>query len=986
MDTIRMTASRSGPRGGTVLLLCLVILTTLMVLAFAFVRVLQLRHESNATDNRLLLARQATRMGLSHATEQIMLDYINEPFTRMDGSAHAAFVTHDRPYECYYPTDSALSGGTQVDFDDLPCENQMQVQFTQFFDWWHTFADGQITADGRGRYYEPEFYNRALTSWSATASAPTVPLRFTATMAATDPLPDRSQGLFYDEQLNALGGDPRVARANARYRLRYAASVMDLDGEIDVNGDQALDYRGFTMSDPRGVGDPRVARIVTHQHQLPAIVDGVSAYSLGGWGAGITGGVRAEHVFLGRGFASNFDQRADTNNAPVTFPLMYRQRDGYFFYKYGNADPRAPGDNTVAHDLFMNTTPGVTAASTGGDEVIPPQGYPNNLSFKHTLMGPQYSFINYDRAVDGNSGEGLYGMDGMAFTYGRFSPFGRGLVSGAAGRFSGNVDTPWQVNIMTAPAGVVYGMIASYMPPGAICANYIYYERVPNPPNPPNLDYTSWVAPSYSAGQLGARDLFVDALSPAFSRYPAPSRPAPSIVPDYHLPSQHPTDPGYRAAAVRYPGPVIFNGYDANDVFQHDSLGVYLRSNPDGKLYPVTQMPRAYKTGYPVRETHNHPSTTTGYWRYTTLTESYNGPADPGALQAPSSTQANPGPPPTIQTTLQQDDDSGLMPNGTWWKFDTERVAPHKDSVWDALGLAMGAAVGVARGQWMQYQTIVADPANYFDNGPWNVGTMGPRVQSIKDIDALFVTNLGSSFTQPNSTTPTRVWTEVDGWPAGVYRFQLQSYLPTWNLAMLRTATTTQAGSTWPLYAINDPASPGYDASKPSYTAAETSAAVELIINDMRLSFFGSSPGYGNDFRALDLNGDGKAECSGFAPNGGASAREQALHLDQYTTSVDGNGVATVPVANYFSNTGVFFVGKSRFWRVMVRGELWDNVMQNAVSGAQLDAVLCVDPVDGAQEFNALASPDPGGGQYSTHVIYQRWFFNKYRGLLPRRR
>jgi hypothetical protein len=153
----------------------------------------------------------------------------------------------------------------------------------------------------------------------------------------------------------------------------------------------------------------------------------------------------------------------------------------------------------------------------------------------------------------------------------------------------------------------------------------------------------------------------------------------------------------------------------------------------------------------------------------------------------------------------------------------------------------------------------------------------------------------------------------------------------------------------------------------------------------VRLSFFGSSPQYGDAFRALDLNGDGKAACSGFATNGLATERERALAIDQYTTAVDADGIATVPVATYFSNTGCFILGKSRFWHIMVRGEVWDNLAKCTADRAQLDTVLCVDPVGAANEVGTAGPQDPGGGQYSTHIIYQSWVHNDMREFLSRR-
>jgi hypothetical protein len=1037
----RGPASATHGRGATVLLLCMIILTTLMVLAFTFVRVLQLRHEANINDNFDLLARQSARAGLSHATEQIMLDYINEPFTRFDGAGHAEFVPWTHPIESDYPTDPAV-GAINLDHDDIPSENEMNEQLMVNYGWWVALSYGHLTSDGRGKFIEPEFYNRPLLQYSATASAPAVPVVYTQPVAA---LPDRSNGVFYDEKLNAIPGDPRTARAAARYRLRYAVAVMDLDGEVVVNGDQGLDYHLMNSADPTNPAlDPQVARIIDHQYALPNIVDATSEHGAlsFNWGSGTSGGVRAEHIFLGRGCATNVDQDADTGYTPSTFALMYRMPNVFFNFKQANPANSDPFTlNDPAENLYTFSPAGPTG-KVAGDEEIP--GY-RGFNFKHSLTGAQFSFNNFDMSVQGTA---LDGANGSACTLGRYTPFGRGLTKGALGRFSGNVDTPWQVNLMTAPCEVIYGMVAGYMPPGAIASQAIIWDRYTHPAQPANIlqDQSTWAPGSYSAAIIPQRDLFVAVLNPAFSSYPAPTRATPAITPDYHLPWVKTTDPAY--SATRYPGPVIYNGMDGTNHWQHDALGTYLRSTIKANTYadernlnPVIMTPMALKIGSYLNDIHDGCRWFGALWNQKAgaSTGGYAG-ASPGATQVPWNWQLQ-----SNGSTVAVALDPGYDPDGTLRNFDQFLFCAHKDSIWEVLGEAMAASIGVARGQWLEYPSMKANPATYFNGGPWNVATMGPKVASIKDVDALFVANLGSNFTQPNSPVPVKIWSQA-GFPI-VY---LQSSTPAFNLAGLRTATITEVvpGSisstspitvnivangvsmpfststfsassaapgtySWPLLAINsgstytsptapaplpspNPISPGYDNTKPTYSATECSAAMEKIINDMRLSFFGSSPGYGNDFRALDLNGDGRIDCSGFVANPAATARETALHLDQYILTsdigpsgqpkVDANGVATVPVDNYFSNTGVFMLGKSRFWRVNVRGEVWDNVMLNAVAGAQLDAVLCVDPVDGAQEFNPNAvAPDPAGGQYSTHVIFQRWFFNHYRGLLPRR-
>src|SRR5262245_42791446 len=79
-------------RRGTILLVCLAIVTTLMVLAYAFVRAMRMQDVSNDSENREMLARAAAVTGTNHAIEQILRDYATEPLTRLDSPSRAAFV------------------------------------------------------------------------------------------------------------------------------------------------------------------------------------------------------------------------------------------------------------------------------------------------------------------------------------------------------------------------------------------------------------------------------------------------------------------------------------------------------------------------------------------------------------------------------------------------------------------------------------------------------------------------------------------------------------------------------------------------------------------------------------------------------------------------------------------------------------------------------------------------------------------------------
>jgi hypothetical protein len=1081
-------------RRGSILLFCLALVSALAVLAYGFVRVAQLSRASGDSSNMHLLAREAAMTGTQHAIEQIVRDFVNEPVSAMDSPAIRVFAPHDFPWgqSNSMATDelsvaNTTGGARGVNRSDMPALDafdKTQQSFSNGSANERMIKEGYMATNGRGRFYEPEFYNLApiaptafnplLTGPDSTLARPIGAVRFSDSYAAAAP-PDRNKGIFYDERLRPIGGAPGLARDKARYRLRYAVVNTDLEGQMLVTGDPAISHTLITNPDPRTVADRALARILRNMHKVPAIVDAHEYFSHGEANVrfqrgGAAAGVAAEHVFIGRGSTANVDRQRDVNaNAPSTFPLMYRLSNSR--QRFG-ATSAANCDGTWQSPSFFATTSGsplVQGLWQGGEQVTSAPS-----EFQHNLIGPQYSFFNWLHATYGNASEGV-NERGMA-CFDRYTPFGRGVSavqndsSEAVSRYRGNVDTPWCINVLTATPRLVYAMIAGYMPPGAICLSYtrtapsgytlqmpvpvppalpptqhpfgattIYVQGGSNPimagdlvtfPNDPTIyqvlssvgnPTTSFViaAPGllnngaftpdtdehkngdavnvavkssrvYSATRT--RDLFVDALSPAFSRYHAPTRlatgPNPTISPDYHVDDFWKLDPAstpagaYRKPDERYPGVLAFNGYpespthvpgspDMLGQWQHDSLGYHLRSKKDAtsSILAATDPEDARVLAGRYRAVRSRLAT------YSELsTHAYK------ALWSQVGHSNTGGVSPTAPDTMTQ--------------LGSSIVAPHPDSIWEVTGQAMAAAISAVQGQHFLYPTWKGNtkdgrtPATWFDGGTWAAKGTGAAATDIQSLDRLFVSNLGSNFDMPNDPTPVKVWAANT---SGV----LVSFTPDWNLAMLNDQNPTcMAMATNPAL-MPTTFLPIY--SFDTYTATQRSQVAELIINDMRMSFFGASPYY-TDFRVLDLNGDGKAACSVYRNQKAAGDPEHDLGIDQYTTAVDANGVsdpipadhrASSPAAEdgigrFFSNTGCFYLGKSRFWHIMVRGEVWDNVLGCSINRAQLDSVLCVDPIGAANEVGA-GTKDPAKGQCSTHMIYQSWILDGEREFVPRR-
>jgi hypothetical protein len=1034
-------AHRPGrARSGTVLLLCLAIVITLTVLVYGFLRVAQLGYGAGDSVNRQLLAKEATLMGTNHAYEQIVRDYVTQPFARQDGPAIAPFISEQVAYAIDgaqgQPSIDHMSPGypTRIGWNDGAVERLAYEPVE--CEWWNGyqgpylgFEAGDITYDGRGRYYEPNCYFLAATG---AATAPTVPLPFTGAWSATAAAPDRNGAIYYDKHWHRITDPPAVARDEARYRLRYNVGVINLDGDFVMTGDPALDYRYLTSADPAQVpaapaaivpGDPgtlapmipsraQVQRGVRYQHAVEAVMNAYNNWN------GLASAARSVDVFSNRGFAGNFDQAnvgANPDWTPVTYPLMYRrpylaqlslEKNGYTW--------PPPQDLWQADDLFKddgaNGGTVVMGNPAGGETIQPGTGYPYGYTMHRALVGPQYTFKNLEYAVlGGGSFNGSWfecGSDGLQKTWGALTPFGRGLRAGDADpRFSGQAgaDTPFSVNILTAPANVVYSMVAAYMPPGAMIAYYhaigagfpgfnqppTYPQVDPSAPIPDGRFYSATPAsmiygtptdlnppgcippPPYQATGscvcaplYGTRDLFVPQLSqafgPGYGNYASPTRTTPfgPIAPDYHLQDFHPLangnpNPAFRAPADRYPGPMAYNGYDlvngTTEVWRYDCLGMYLRATNAG----TQTQPIPRKAEYNFVPTASSP-----YVNGNFDPQSFN-PFWPVSFWRPYS-YWTPG-------WLETSENKKLWGFDYYYTqantpYDSCYVMPFPFSIWEVIGQAMGDTAMVARAQWQQYPSYNnASPATMFNGGPWS----GPKVQSMHDLDALFLANLGIDINNPTSPTPVTAW--MGGQkspPPGNY---IQSFTPAWNLASLADQ---------PFFNWNDPNQPDHDPSRPSYSALQRTQIMETIINDFRLSFFGSSPGYAATFQALDLNGDGQVNCSAF-PSSGVPA-EVALHIDQHAA-----GTSVAPTV-FFSNTGCFTIGKGRYWRIFSRGEVWDNLLNKTVSEAMLDTVVCVDPAGDAHELGAPATQHPAQGQVGNHVLYQRWFWDKYRGHLKR--
>jgi hypothetical protein len=154
---------------------------------------------------------------------------------------------------------------------------------------------------------------------------------------------------------------------------------------------------------------------------------------------------------------------------------------------------------------------------------------------------------------------------------------------------------------------------------------------------------------------------------------------------------------------------------------------------------------------------------------------------------------------------------------------------------------------------------------------------------------------------------------------------------------------------------------------------------MERVLNDFRVSFFGSSPQYYTTFRPMDFNGDGKVDCSAYQVNAADGMRWRPVAIANAPGLSGGYGPLIDETAGdeFFNLCGTFYMGKSKFYRVFVRGELFDNRLKRVASRAHLESVLCVDP-DGNCSFTG---PTATGLEDST-VMFQKWHFHALRATM----
>jgi len=960
-------------RTGSAILLCLGLSTIAVLVAYAFLRAATRDDSAGRISMMMALARDAAQSGQAHATEQILADYLAgtleivdqsgprnhvSPPTFLDGPWRAPFVSFGKPNRL-----AGTQTGDPSEADDVQEENNLIMPFHRKSSsdgpGWHGL--GCETWDGRGRYVEVNWRNATRPTQTVADPKPVEPVRFSVAAAAA---PELNEALFLDQDLRRLTtGTATEQRRDARYRLRYAVGVIDLQGHLlsnplaDMDTDWSKpdnDYRGFEQIDP-ATGTPTITAPALCQPRRPWLESAAQAwYNMTNCYMGrMSAPLRLAEIFRGRGHSGNCDRSplAGRLGVPAAFPMMYRRApsDGYSMYMVSgreNLDGRLY--SSKANRWWYLDIPPTPA----GLQILTPTEW-EEMPYVHAMLGPQASWYTQYFALMGSVALG----DGPDAPYhaqwavrrGEMltvpTPFGRRQEATTAAKtdwkwYHGRADTPWRVNPLTAPPQIISQMLLAIAPPHLKTLHYTtdyYYPKT----GVTIEGYDIYSATSTKTGTNGgagwdvavpSRDVVTDLAAAGLGEFPAPTASYAGVVakPDYGQDARE-----TRPESQRYPGALV-RGADA----AADDLGkeIDVDSAPLGRC-THTGNPLLYLFGgnleYIVEATATEPK-----YRVRRI-------IDPAKF--------------TYQYSY-------------WWD----------------LIKAMTTTLSYSRATWVQYPNTVFDPrpgsASVTEPG-FTPYTLRDPVDSLEKLDRLLLRQLGEDFDSPGSrlgVNPIR----LNQYGSSRYNFGIAPGPVSRTIAELRSLDLLKKDITyWSSSTIADPPVKVYTTI--SATSDERAAVMERMLNDFRMSFLGASAEYSDDFRPLDFDGDGKVQCSCYDIDGGATAREKDLGIARRKPQVGaGRGPALTPltlVAPYsrvstspwFSVTGCFAFGKSRFFRVFTRGELFDNWLGKPVAAQTLERVLAVDP-------EAPRVQPAGRPPAQTRVLYQRWHYNDTTSELPR--
>ncbi len=917
--TDRLTGRGARTRNASVLLLALVLAGVASMVAYGFALAMRRANASASLTTSQALAKSAALSGLRHAMEVVTADYIAAP-TGITSQVGPHF-SHFCPT---YQWDAArMANGDELaaltDADNLSSEANLTYMHATWY----------------GDQDEGQAYSSAGPAWPASTRTSSIcntglgrylePGRYNSNGSVirfSDPstTPSVNTPIYFDAAFK-----PVTAPNKVRYRLRYALNCLDLGGHL-VWGRQT----GFAAANPLETAPIGTANA--------AEWDGGSARE---WNRSFFNMVSSQGI-------SQKNYKGEYLKPPLQT----------LFLGYGaGLKTDSPGELLTGFEASGNPTP---FNSIPGVVVLDSFSLGGNLDIC-ARGGP----VSWKSARDNL---GNLKVDGQWLSNWIMSPYGRAgehadPPSSNWQYWQGPTSCPWRVNALTAPAQVIRYMVWGYQHPVALKATATKESW-------PDLATPEWQATqvagfpkTYNPPVAGSArgpgfELQVDAFSPSYLGGIKPF--AGFISADYRLATTA------TAFNLSYPGPPVdWEDYAPWEMSTVDK--VFDRAEPSDPELDTTML----GSRIDVYDTRNRVDTTKPYSPTTNSVGALS--ADSKRFPEPSGPKISCRPFETLRGT------SGPMNFPYEWNADTRIEGGlkrditidsaqgffHRDSYLQDVASALCGTLVMAKSLYQDDAALGSFATIKDPTLPPAVSLTLTKPTHVRDLDRFMLATLGEYFgcgnaayndaTAPGSTLTSKphavagrdgVWWEPSSANKVMRIVPYTCSANIMNVGELIKANVAD-GTKLKRKLIN----------------------MERVLNDWRMSFFGANPTY-TDFRPLDFDRDGWAVASCYT--GSHPTMHPSAGNPNYPAGQAINGIGPAPDC-HFSLTGYFTLEKARYYRVLVRGELFDELTQKAVAETNMDAAFCIDPNG---DYTGTA-----GSLDDSCTLYSRWMTNNYRGL-----
>lgn len=955
---------------GSIFIFASGMLLVMVTMVYAFMTVARISRDSGRPLNLRSLAESAAQQGAAHALEVITRDYASQPFvpTHTNMLHRTAFAPIDTQrvnrhladvtkYEPWGTPDSAEDENE----NDTKTESILTALYNSTYQgnatYHHriqSFSAGRMLNPGLARYIEPGYYHSDMVGKPIsfhldhpTPADPSSP--DPAVRRGENYLPDHNAPLYLDRDLT-----PVADRRSARFRLRYAVAVEELSGHLP------LSFQGPYTDGVAGANLPAVTMSVANSRMIDEI----------------------DHA-VGDRYADTMYNLVSGSRSSLGWMIAKGQGFGMGLYDDHSLSSFLGG---VAQRWTQATVfdPPDTEIPAGRTAFASNRGPVATPGMVHAWMRQQYGV---DKITDAPTKT----APSLCYT---FTPYGRKpnvVGSGTLENYRDSyVDCPWQINLPTAVPEAVSRMVQAYLPREFRSVRYNTLEMSDfdgfDARGAARWKNTVTVADDYYGSQ-NFIDLFASsAFAPLFA----------------HL--GHP-----------YPGTVPQATATASDPWI-STLGDSIDLN--GMTFSMFGHPSTD----PREEKYTRPAPP--FWGMDVRNYSY---LLPMANNFTAKEEHVVGGQKWVRRTGTTATQQALIAGEGYW---------YDKSYWLDVAAAFYHAIGVAQLAWLaddgraydgnplagrpQYVARSPYPTTFTAKSSWGSAVFesftNPYLlpllsdgkpsaardldmldrdadgdgaadspsgfDTIEEVDRLFVYNLGEHWGDvtalPTLQVPAQgLYVVKDNVAAGFGVYPMpQNYAKCVARLIPRTTNFNILKLRNDVLAVADPAN-----------APRQAALMELVVNDMRMSFFGASPNYPN-FRGIDFDNDGTVRCSAY---GSGSCPVAAGRFGRMITPASGDA--------RFSLTGCFILQKSRFYRAFIRGEVVDTVRMVPVSSAALEVVYAIDPQGRLFDVNNAPIPltgapstgpfrhDPDGDNdvsdadiVDSQVLYKRWHAVQYQG------